>query len=120
MDPISNVDQLVLLLRQRLEARAAGVKTMRSGKAGDAKSRQIGESGAAMIAALAGVEALDDRQFHRALIQNILVEKFGQRVVNEAQFQQMVDRVTTLIETDDAARLVLARVADDLRATVRK
>lgn len=120
MDPISNVDQLVLLLRQRLEARATGSKSSKSGKAGGPKSPAPNTSGTGAIAALAAVDNLDERQFHRALIQNILVEKFGEHLVNEAQFQQVVDQVNAYLEADEESGRLLARVTGDLRAAARK
>jgi len=120
MDPISNVDQLVLLLRQRLEARTAGSRSSKSGKANGPKSPARDALGAGAVAALAAVDNVDDRQFHRALIQNILVEKFGAHLVNEAQFQQVVDQVSAYLETDEEASRLLARVTGDLRAAARK
>jgi hypothetical protein len=114
MDPISNVDRLVLLLRQRLSERS----TARHGAA-TAASRRTSPPPADVVRALAAVEGMDERHLRRALIQSLLSDAFGKGVVNEAQFQQVVDRVTQTIEDDpDTARL-LQRVVGDLRIAAR-
>lgn len=105
MDPISNVDQLVLLLRQRLQERA---KTARRGEPLRTASRP-----AQPLAALSG---LDERQFRRALIQNLLAERLGRHLLNEAGFQQVIDQVVDALESDDLASQTLSRVVADLRA----
>lgn len=113
MDPISNVDRLVLLLRQRLAERSKS-----SGAA--APRRPAGEraaTGMENVQALAAAEGVDERQLRRALIQNVLAEQFGEALINEAKFQQVVDKVTEALEADrDGARL-LSRVTGELRAS---
>jgi hypothetical protein len=113
MDPVSNVDRLVLLLRQRLSERAA---TQRGGAAA---SRRRPQAPADMVRELAAVEGLDDRRLRRALIQSLLADAFGKQVVNEAQFQQVVDRVTQTLEEDPAMARLLHRVVGDLRTAAR-
>lgn len=114
MDPVSNVDRLVLLLRQRLMERS---KSEPARKAGKAAERHAG--GLDSVQALAAVENVDDRQLRRALIQNLLAEQFGAGVINEAKFQQVVDRVTETLEADTAAAGLLSRVVTELRASAR-
>jgi len=112
MDPISNVDRLVLLLRQRLAERSTATRN-------SAAARRSSPPPADAVRALAAVEGMDERHLRRALIQNLLSDVFGQRLVNEAQFQQVVDRVTQTIEDDpDTARL-LQRVVGDLKTAAR-
>ena len=114
MDPISNVDRLVLLLRQRLSERSTAQRS-----AAAAASRRTSPPAADVVRALAAVEGMDERHLRRALIQSLLSDAFGKAVVNEAQFQQVVDRVTQTIEDDpDTARL-LQRVVGDLRTAAR-
>jgi len=117
MDPISNVDRLVLLLRQRLLERSRSAPSSRK----DA-SRSAGEraaTGPEHLHALAAVEGVDDRQLKRALIQNVLAEQLGARLVNEAKFQQVVDRVTDAIDADGASSGLLSRLVSELRASAR-
>ena len=117
MEPISNVDRLVLLLRQRLNERAKTASSARKEVKQGAASRPA--EGRGGIEALAEVEDIDDRQFGRALIQNLLKEQFGEAVINAARFQQVVDRVTETLERDDAGAKLLSRVVSELRVAAR-
>lgn len=112
MDPVSNVDRLVFLLRQRLLERS---KTS-SARGGPQLSSAQRTGGMDSIQALAAVESIDDRQLRRALIQSILAEHFGSGLINEAKFQQVVDRVTETLENDTTSAGLLSRVVSELRA----
>lgn len=117
MDPISNVDRLVLLLRQRLQDRSRT-----AGAARPAARTATGEAPAAgleNLQALAAVEGIDERQFRRALIENILADQFGPDLRNEAKFQQVVDRVSETLENEPGAARLLERVVGDLRTAAR-
>jgi hypothetical protein len=114
-DRISAADQLVLLLRQRLTEHS---QTQRkgSGAAGKAASgRQAAPLHA--IQALAATEGLDDRVLKRAIIQNILAEKFGSGLVNEAEFQQVVDKVVATLGDHAGGSDLLSRLVREMRAT---
>jgi hypothetical protein len=117
MDPISNVDRLVFLLRQRLSERSKLGPAARSG--GKAAAGERPGTGLDPVHALAAVDGVDDRQLRRALIQNILADQLGPKLLNEAKFQQVVDRVTETIESDGGASQLLARLVGELRASAR-
>jgi hypothetical protein len=106
MEPISNADRLAALLRQRLleRARTAG----RSGKGETAGTRQESID---RVYGTDPVEARDERQLRRSLIQTILADEFGSELMNEAEFQQVVDRVVETIDADEAGGLLMGRVA---------
>lgn len=113
MDPISNVDRIVLLLRRKLEERG------RSARAGG--NRPKSESTATTspvtgLGAIAAIEGVDERQLRRTFIQMLLADQLGANLVNDAQFQQVVTRVTEAIEEDAAASRLLSRLISDLRA----
>lgn len=113
MEPISNADRLAALLRQRLKERArteGGSKSARNSGSGSAPK------GAAAVRALAAVEGVDNRQMRRTVIQHLLADQFGEQLVNEAQFQQIVTRVADAIEEDGAAAALLDTVMRDLRS----
>ncbi len=114
MDPVSNVDRLVLLLRQRLEERSRVIA-----RQGGQRSVPAQPASIEGLEALAAVEAVDDRQFRRALIQSILAEQLGGKLINEAKFQQVVDRVAETLEADAASARLLDRVASDVRSAAR-
>ena len=111
MEPLSNVDRLVLLLRQRLEerTRAAG-RPKAPAKAGRSASPL------AQVHALAAVDGVDDRQLKRALIQSLLTEQFGAELINDAKFQRVVDKVTETIDGEEASAKLLSRIVRELRA----
>lgn len=118
MDPISNVDRLVFLLRQRLQERAR-TETVAKGARKPASRESESPLGLDKLQALAAVDGIDDRQFRRALIQNILTDQLGAKLINEAKFQQVVDRVTETLEDDPNASRLLNRIVGELRAQAR-
>jgi hypothetical protein len=107
MDPVSGADRLAALLRQRLleRSRAAGTATREQKEASGTIDR---------IYASGPVEPQEDRQRRRALIQTILAEEIGPGLINDAGFQQVVDRVLGAIEDDEAAAALLGRVTSAL------
>ena len=110
MDPISNVDRIVLLLQQKLKERdRTGRKTARER---NSVSHSLRPS---TIGALASIDGIDERQLRRTFIQTLLADQLGQELVNDAQFQQIVARVTDAIEEDEAASRLLSRVISDIR-----
>jgi hypothetical protein len=112
MDPISNSDRLVMLLRQKLEERA---KAQRAAGA-KAKSGTILPVEPSGVHALAALEGADERSLRRAIIQNLLADQLDPQLLNDAQFQQIVTRVTDAIEDDREASELMSRVLGDLRA----
>lgn len=113
MEPISNVDRLVLLLRQRLQERT---RTQRSSKPGTGRAAA---KETFSVQALAAVEGIDDRQLRRSLIQGILSEQFGQQMVNEPRFQQVVDRVADALAGDPDGDALLTQITTALRAAAK-
>lgn len=112
MDPVSNADNLVLMLRQKLRERA---RTSAKGRA--AVPQHAGGEAVKMssVQQLAAVEGVEERLLRRALVQNLLVEHFGSSMLNDAQFQQVVSRVTATIEEDADASNLISHVLSELR-----
>ena len=113
MEPISNADRIILLLRQKLleRSRAAGVgrSPTRPRPAGSPLAEPAG------VAALAALDGADEHMVRRALIHNLLAEHFGSDLINDAQFQMIVSRVTEAIEEDPEACQLLSQVLAELR-----
>jgi hypothetical protein len=97
-----------------LEERERALRKSNSG----AKSlgNRAGSSPVGGIRALASLDGVDERGMRRAFIQTLLADQFGQRLLNDAQFQQVVERVTDAIEADPATTRLLSRLLSDLRA----
>jgi hypothetical protein len=113
MDPVSNADRLVLLLRQKLQERArAGAAAHGGRKERQGADASVEPSG---LAALAAVESADEHTLRRAFIQNLLADQLGPDFLNDAQFQQIVSRVTETIEEDAGASRLLNRLIGELR-----
>ena len=115
MEPISNVNRIALLIRQRLEERArANRGSKRNAAAG--KERQSADP-MLRAAEIAGIEGAEDSQVRRLFIQAILADRLGSGLVNEVQFQQLVVRVTDAIDADPSAAKLLTRAIRDLQST---
>ncbi len=111
MEPISNVDRLVLLLRQRLEERTRAAGLRKPSPKGDRQASPL-----AQVQALAAIDGVDDQQLKRALIQSLLTEQFGSELINEAKFQRVVDKVTETIDGEEGSARLLSRIVSELRA----
>lgn len=113
MEPISTADRLVLLLRHKLEERA------KAAAAGRPATKSVVEAPPSPldVRALAAVEWTDERPLRRAVIQHLLADQLGSELVNDAQFQQIVSRVSDAIEEDPKASKLLTEVIAELRAS---
>lgn len=114
MEPISNADRLVALLRQKLRERGKAPPGSRASPKSGSETT-AGRTSLATVRALAALDDTDDRQLRRAFIHGLLADQMGTGLVNDAQFQQVVTRVTEAIEQDPPAARLLARVIADLR-----
>lgn len=79
---------------------------------------KIGE-GSTVIEMLAAIEGVSDRLLERALIQSVLVDHFGSRLVNEARFQRVVDQVVETLQHEPETRDMLGATVKALRAESR-
>ena len=110
MDPISQVDQLAMILRQRILDQSKTRAPKRKGPDSGTKSSWV-----ANLKAMAATDTIDDHQLRRALVQNILADQFGQTLVNETKFQQVVERVTEALEADEVGAALIGRCVVELR-----
>lgn len=110
MKPVSNVDRIVQLLRQRLDEKDRRL----AGKSSDASAWEAAPPRG--VEALAAVSDTRDRHLRRTFIQTLLADQLGIHLINDAQFQQIVSRVTDAIEEDQAAVRLLSRLIDDMKS----
>lgn len=115
MDPISNVDRLAMLLRQKLVERSKKGSATRSGDR--AATRTVSPSEPSGLEALAASAEVDERVLRRAMVHSILADQFGPALINTAEFQNVVTRVTDAIEQEPvSSRLLSAAIADMRRS----
>lgn len=106
MERISRLDQVLLLLRKQIKQRA-GAALVRPGasaagtgaRTGAADGDPIARVGV-RLAQLRATGVTDRRVLARALIEQILVQHFGEALLNEAAFQGMLDRVLACVDED--------------------
>jgi hypothetical protein len=107
MTRISNVDQMLLLLRQQLQRMERPDHARRGAKA--AKSGASQRQGAAQrIEALAQAGDMSEEEFARSLIGALLVDEFGEAAANDHRFQKLTDEVHRILSSDAKARGLLA------------
>jgi hypothetical protein len=117
MDPVSNADRVVRILREQLERKS---KTRVDGKSKPGTVDLV-ERGNARVAATVGSiarQGLDESALQRLIVEHLLVEQFGSQLVNDAKFQQIVDCVMDMIITDKGTRALLHQALVQLRADV--
>lgn len=114
MTRISNNDQILLLLRQQLQRMSGEKQTRRAGSA--TAKRQAEKAAVARLKALAGVEEFGHDEFERALVQGMLIDEFGEGIINDPRFQHLVDQVWKIISGDEQSRHLFAEAKKELLA----
>lgn len=102
MTRITNTDKLVMLLQERLKAASRKGKDVKTAKTG--KTVAPAKSGDVALARELANAGHDENDTHHALIQGILSQEFGDRLVNDANFQQIVGQVVEIIKRDPEMR----------------
>ena len=114
MDPISNADRFVILLRQKLAERAQTKKTSPTA-ATDAKPT-VSHHAVRAVAGRTARAGVEDRKLRRTIVEQLLVDRFGAALVNEARFQQILDQVSELMASDPNLGDLFAEVMAHVRA----
>jgi hypothetical protein len=113
VDPISNADRLVRLLRQRLEERSKAKSSDQT--AATAQVRARGLDATKVITGQFARAGGKDGTLRRTLVEQLLADQFGSGLVNEPKFQQVVDRVTSAMEADPDIAQILGEVVLELK-----
>ncbi|MEK6540961.1 MAG: hypothetical protein AABZ45_02440 [Pseudomonadota bacterium] len=114
MTSISQVDQAIFILRERLRQ----VRKGRTGKVTvPAKVGKKSTQPLAQIMRLAAVETLPPREIRCALVRTLLAEAFGDEVANDLSFQAVADRVTAMLDETQETKDMLDRAVAELRAS---
>jgi phage terminase large subunit-like protein len=106
MQRITPTDRLIETVRRRLAARASTLR----------QSQPAGRAGGLQRAgAVARTGGISGRALTRAVVEGVLVDEFGEALVNEPRFQQVVERVTDALSGDADAESITERALDKLR-----
>lgn len=118
MEPISRVDQVLILLRQQLAGRA----TTRPNGGSPAPTGQAQRSGGALplqdlvarrLTELRAAGLKNRDSLVRLLLEEMLTAQFGSQLVNDAAFQQVISEVQAALEGDDELRLMMEQLLDE-------
>ncbi len=107
MTRISNVDQMLMLLRQQLQRMDRPDRARRGAKTAKSGTSQR-QAAAQRIEALAQAGDLSEEEFSRALVGALLVDEFGEAAANDHRFQKLTDEVHRILASDPKARGLLA------------
>jgi hypothetical protein len=115
MTRINNTDQMFRLLRAKLEqASGSKIKAAQTSQINRPKlpvSRSSARLKRTKAIAIEGKTGTDD--IGRHLISGLLIEVFGEKVENEAAFQEIVDQAWSILQADSSSQeLVRAALAE--------
>ncbi len=108
MSSIGSVSQLVTVIRAQLAGTAAGApaKATPGGKSAPANNRYADENLAALIGLRVKQVARDDpqrgRKAFRIFLEAVLLAHFGEQMVNDPKFHQLLGEVQDAMEGDPA------------------
>ena len=108
MEALSNADRFVVLLRQKLSERAKS--RSRATTTASVTNRPIGREATRIVAGRVVTAGGKDQQLRRVIVEQLLMERLGAALVNEAKFQAIVDQVAEMIADDPNAGAMLAEV----------
>jgi hypothetical protein len=106
MDPISTLNQVMLLLRQQLaeksqrrEQTSSGRETLASTRRGTTLPHDNSQAAIrARIDTLRAAGVTSERQLLRAAIESLMLHEFGRQLSNDPDFQRMTDYVCECLE----------------------
>ena len=112
MDPISSTSPFTILLRQRLMERAKLAAKSETARTAEIGSPQLASTLA--LSALIASKGLDDHDTHRALVEHLLATGFGDQMLNQAKFQQLIEQDTHTMEADPELSRLMTQVLRSL------
>jgi hypothetical protein len=120
MTSISNVQQIVAVIRQQLATRAAPLEPRL--RRGESTGGAAAKSPPKDIAALIGqrIKAIDrddpnrGRKTFRVFVESILLSEFGEELINDSQFYRIVDDVQQQMEADPATQASVSTAIQEL------
>lgn len=107
MTRIGPTEQVLVLLRARLEQRARAASPATK-EAPDAQAR---------LQALAALGDLPRRSFRQALVRGLLADRIGEALAGDPAFDQVVREVLELVESNPETAALLEQAGAALRTT---
>jgi len=113
MTRISNVDQVLLLLREQLQRAGKNREATRKSRTGDADpaaARPLDR-----VRALAALDTLNEDEVRRAVVRGLLIEELGEGIGNDAALQKIVTDVVRIIGEVSGGNDLLNRAVIQLK-----
>lgn len=122
MDPIDNVRRSLELLRQQLAQKTAQPGDANASAAVTAAThappgRSARQTATRKIRALQRQDAAYTEKAINAFIESVLAHEFGEGIVNDPEFQDMVKQVQEIMTSDASLSSQLHALIQDLAAT---
>ena len=106
MTSISNVDQVLTLLRQQLQRTGKSDQARKTGKTRN-KDAETRKPAADRIEEISRSASLSDEELARNLVAAMLIDEFGEGVANDHRFQRLAGDVYRIIAADPDVRELL-------------
>lgn len=113
MSSISQIDQAIILLRERLKQarkQASGAPST------PIRVQSLSAQPVEQLRRLLSVEALPPRELRRALVRSLLTEALGEAVAHDLSFQSLSDRVATMLDEDEDTRRLIDEAMREISA----
>jgi hypothetical protein len=118
MPRITNSEQVILFLRNRLQR--SGKSQKRNRTKSISGSLEIPKAPLERVQSMAQGESLSDDDIKKALIRGLLTEEFGSGVANDPGFQKVVDDVLQAISEDENGVSLLESSILEIKAAPQK
>jgi hypothetical protein len=102
MTRITNVDQVLMLVRQQLQRMDKTGRPRRSKTSAERREPALGR-----VEEITRNGDLSEEELGHTLVAALLVDEFGETVANDPKFQQMIGEVHRIIVEDTHARQIL-------------
>lgn len=106
MTRITNVDQVLLLIRQQLQRLSGNGAAARKTRATAARGSQR-QSALGRLAALSRLEDLPEGELEHSLVRALLADEFGEGLANDPRFLRVAGEVSRIIAADEEASSLL-------------
>lgn len=115
MTRITNVDQVLLLIRQQLQRLSTGSGAPSRKSRTDAAQGARRQSALGRLSALGRIEDLAESDLEQSLVRALLTDEFGDGLANDPRFLRVAGEVSRIIASDDETRSLLRQAVRRVR-----